>query len=115
MEVEEGKVVWRPATDVFESENEIVIHCDLPGVPKEEINIELVGNQLIISGEHKGVSGFESATSRVRERNIGRFRKIVHLPPETDKDNIQAKYENGLLEIKVPKKPEQKGKKIALQ
>jgi HSP20 family protein len=74
---------------------------DLPGVPKEEINIEVNEDQLFIMGEHKGVEGFESASSRVRERRIGKFRKIVRLPSGTDAENIKARYDNGLLEVKV--------------
>ncbi|KNC96955.1 uncharacterized protein SPPG_07775 [Spizellomyces punctatus DAOM BR117] len=111
----DGDVIWRPAADVFETDDAIVVHVDLPGVPKDEINIEVSGNQLIIHGEHKGVKGFESATSRVRERNIGRFRKIINLPAGVDTDKIQAKYENGLLEVKIPKSQEMKGKQIAIQ
>jgi HSP20 family protein len=57
--------------------------------------------QLIISGEHQGVKGFESASSRVRERRIGKFRKIVRLPSGIDAENIKAKCENGLLEVRV--------------
>ena len=90
------------------------MHVDLPGVPKEEINIDITDDQLVITGVHKGVSGFESASSRVRERNIGRFRKIVRLPAGMDQEKIQAKYENGLLEVKIPKAPGFSGKKITL-
>ena len=97
----EGDIVWRPASDIFETQSDIVIHCDLPGVPKEEINIDVQDEQLIISGTHKGVEGFESASSRVRERRIGKFRKIVRIPSGTDPEKIQAKAENGLLEVKV--------------
>jgi HSP20 family molecular chaperone IbpA len=72
------------------------------------------------------MAGFESATSRVRQRRIGKFRKIVRLPPEVDQDKINAKWylfegqmllnasENGLLEITIPKRPEQLGKRITV-
>ena len=97
----DGDLLWRPAADIFETDTDIVVHCDLPGVKKEEISIDVANEQLIISGEHKGVEGFETASSRVRERRIGKFRKIVRLPSGTDPEHIKAKYDNGLLEVKV--------------
>ncbi|KAJ3180801.1 hypothetical protein HDU85_003880 [Gaertneriomyces sp. JEL0708] len=142
---DKGDVIWRPAADVFETEEAFVIHVDLPGVPKHDIKIEMEGYQLTIHGTSPH-HGFESATSRVRERHIGRFRKIINLPttadvdadvdkadastvnePQSehpsqtnesdsggekqdvqgaavDKPKVKAKYENGLLEVCVPKK-----------
>ena len=69
---------------------------------------------MIIQGNHKGVQGFESASSRVRERAIGRFRKIVRLPSGIDAQKVEAKSENGLLEVKIPKTQDFSHKKISL-
>ncbi|CAG8676029.1 133_t:CDS:2 [Cetraspora pellucida] len=87
MTEKEGDVVWRE------------------GVPKEDISIDLRDRELIIQGESKRAVTYETATSRVRERNLGRFRKHVYLPRElsVEKKDIEAKYENGLLEIKIPR------------
>jgi len=110
-----GEIVWRPAADVFEMDNDIIVHVDLPGVPKDDVKIDCREGELEIHGETKRVEGYEAATSRVRERNIGKFRKLVRLPPGVDYGNIQAKCENGLLEVKVPKGPNYPGiKRIAL-
>ncbi|CAG8847241.1 17099_t:CDS:2, partial [Racocetra persica] len=91
-----------PATDVFETNDYFIIHCDLPGVPREDISIDLRDHELIIQGESKRAATYESATSRVRERNLGRFRKHVYLPRDLtiEQNDIEAKYENGLLETK---------------
>ncbi|CAG8698544.1 14649_t:CDS:2, partial [Acaulospora colombiana] len=62
----EGDTVWRPATDVYDT-NE--------GVPKDEIAIDLRDREIVVSGERKRGPGYEAATSRVRERQIGKFRK----------------------------------------
>jgi len=112
----DGDIIWRPAADIFETETDIVIHCDLPGVPRDEIKIDLRGEtgELVIHGEHKKPEGFESATARVRERRIGRFRKIVRLPSGVNTEGIGAKYEDGMLEVKIPKAGEFKGKKIEI-
>ncbi|CAG8845921.1 27158_t:CDS:2, partial [Racocetra persica] len=101
-----------PATDVFETMEFFIAHVDLPGVPKEDISIDLRDRELIIQGESKGFT-YECATSRVRERNIGRFRKHVFLPRgiSVAKEDIDANYQDGLLEIKIPRgKTEEMGR-----
>ena len=110
----EGDTLWRPATDVFETNENIVVHCDLPGVAKTDLCVDLRGDEMWICGEHRE-HPFESASSRVRERRIGKFRKIVRLPAgEVNKDRIVAKCENGLLEVVIPKVPERVGKRISI-
>ncbi|KAJ3053858.1 hypothetical protein HK097_003230 [Rhizophlyctis rosea] len=104
---------WRPAADIFVSPEALVIHVDLPGVPKNEIQINLKGTDtVIIEGNHQGPKGYESATARVRERNVGKFQKVIRLPTDCDTEKITSAYQNGLLEIKVPKKEESKARKI---
>nr|KAJ3420631.1 hypothetical protein HK105_005452 [Polyrhizophydium stewartii] len=95
----DGDMFWRPATDVYENDTHIIVHVDLPGVPKKEINIEFDGNELIISGSHN--APFESATCRVRERAIGMFKKVVQLPSGIMPEAIKAEYQDGLLALKV--------------
>ncbi|CAG8782135.1 24002_t:CDS:2 [Dentiscutata erythropus] len=75
------------------------------GVPKEDISIDLRDRELIVQGESKRATAYETATSRVRERSLGRFRKHIYLPRDlsSEKMDIEAKYENGLLEIKIPR------------
>ncbi|CAG8571311.1 2255_t:CDS:2 [Acaulospora morrowiae] len=98
----EGDAVWRPASDVYETREAFIVHIDLPGVPREDISVDLRGRELVISGEAKQRS-YEAATSRVRERKVGKFRKYIFLPKyeNLDKDCVEAKYQDGLLEIKV--------------
>ncbi|TPX30898.1 hypothetical protein SmJEL517_g05641 [Synchytrium microbalum] len=107
-----GAVVWRPACDIWDTDNAIVVHIDLPGVPKSEIGLDVVQDQLTVSGTHQGPAGFESASSCVRERNIGSFRKIVRLPGNVDVSKVTAEYQDGLLEVKIPKTPPVHGQKI---
>ncbi|KAL2919172.1 hypothetical protein HK105_201447 [Polyrhizophydium stewartii] len=100
----DGDMFWRPATDVYENDTHIIVHVDLPGVPKKEINIEFDGNELIISGSHN--APFESATCRVRERAIGMFKKVVQLPSGIMPEAIKAEYQDGLLALKIEKPSE---------
>ncbi|CAG8649074.1 5129_t:CDS:2, partial [Acaulospora morrowiae] len=104
----EGDVVWRPSTDVYETNEAIFIHVDLPGVPKEEISVDLRDREIVISGERRRGPSYEAATSRVRERQIGKFRKeniilSYFIDMSLDRESIEAKYLDGLLEIKIPR------------
>eukprot|EP00842_Homolaphlyctis_polyrhiza_P000934 jgi/Hompol1/1841/HPOL_004830-RA len=98
-----GELYWRPATDVYEVDNKIVVHMDLPGVRRNEIEIDFNGDQIVVSGTHLGEQGFEAATAHVRERCVGRFRKVITLPMGVDSSTIKAHFERGMLELKMDK------------
>jgi HSP20 family protein len=105
---------WLPAVDVWETESELVLSVDLPGIPEEEIAVELNENVLTVSGERSRSS--EQSTERYYryERRFGSFSRSVTLPPGVQEDAISAKYENGVLEIRVPKPEEPKPKRIQI-
>jgi HSP20 family protein len=105
---------WLPAVDVWETENELVLSFDLPGIPEENIAVELDDNVLTVSGERSRAA--EQATERYYrfERRFGSFSRGVTLPPGVQEDAIAAKYENGVLEIRVPKPEEPKPKRIQI-
>lgn len=92
-----------PAIDVIDGEKEIVVHTELPGLKKEDIKVEVVDNQLVISGESKSETKFEDHNYVRRERSFGQFKRSVGLPKNVDTHKINAKYENGLLEVTLPK------------
>ena len=101
---------WAPLTDVSENEKEFLIHCELPGLKKEDVKIELLDKVLTISGErnyeHKEKNQ-ENKYTRV-ERSYGKFVRSFSLPPNIDNDKIQAKMQDGVLEINVAKKEQPK-------
>jgi HSP20 family protein len=105
---------WVPALDVWETENEVVYAFDLPGIPEDAISIEVKDETLSISAERtKTEETTEDGFYRF-ERRFGSFARAVGLPQGVDQDQISARYENGVLEIRVPKPMEAKPKKIAL-
>ncbi|KAJ3366402.1 hypothetical protein GGF32_005404 [Allomyces javanicus] len=96
--------LWRPACNVYEVGSDIVIHVDLPGVPKEDIQIDTNDiDEIQIHGEAKRFDEFQAASSRVHERNIGRYRKVIRLLLGCLLTNITARYKDGILEVHVPK------------
>ena len=105
---------WVPALDVWETPSEVVYAFDLPGIPEEDINIEVKDETLTISAERvRAEESNENGFYRF-ERRYGTFARAVGLPQGVDEDNISARYENGVLEIHVPKPEEQKPRKIEL-
>jgi HSP20 family protein len=102
-----------PAVDVDESDNEYIVSADLPGMKKEDISVECIGNQLTISAERK----YESTEGRKqerRERFYGTFQRSFTLPTGIDADRIQASYEGGVLIVHVPKAEQAKPRKISI-
>jgi HSP20 family protein len=105
---------WVPALDVWETPTEVVYAFDLPGIPEDRISIEVKDDNLTVSAEREKV-GETSENGFYRfERRYGTFARAVGLPQGVDQDTISARYENGVLEVRVPKPEEQKPKKIEL-
>jgi HSP20 family protein len=105
---------WVPALDVWETPTEVVYAFDLPGIPEDQINIEVKDDNLTISAERAKIEETNEKGFYRFERRYGSFARAVGLPQGVDQDNISARYENGVLEVRVPKPEEQKPKKIEL-
>ncbi len=109
-------IVWMPAIDLIERDNEIIVKADLPGVDKNNIKIKVDAESISISGEIKKEKKEENETYYREERVFGKFSRVVPLPAEVDPEKAEAKFENGVLEIKVPKvKESKKVKEITLK
>jgi HSP20 family protein len=94
-------VGWIPAVDIEEQEDAFVVEAEVPGVKREDVNIEVSGNELTISGEIK-VREREGIIRR-RTRRVGRFEFRVVLPSEVDPEGVDAKLDDGVLTVRVPK------------
>ena len=98
-----NSTVWCPAVDVLESKDAYLLRAELPGMNKEDFNLEVKNGMLTISGERK----LEDLVSGVRYRSVehvaGKFSRSFHLPENVQQDGIQATYHDGILEIYVPK------------
>ena len=105
---------WVPALDVWETPTEVVYAFDLPGIPEDRISIEVKDENLTVSAEREKIDETSENGFYRFERRHGTFARAVGLPQGVDQDNISARYENGVLEVRVPKPEEQKPKKIEL-
>jgi HSP20 family protein len=105
---------WSPAVDIYETENELVLTAELPGVEEKDVEIKIEDNTLSLKGERK----FERETKEENyhriERAYGSFFRSFSLPNYIDQEKISADYENGLLRVHMPKKAEMKPRKVKI-
>jgi HSP20 family protein len=92
---------WSPPVDIEERDDAYMIEAELPGVDRKDVNIDLVGNELTITGEIKEKE--REGILRRRTRRIGRFEYRVVLPDQVDPENVEAQLKDGVLTVRAPK------------
>jgi HSP20 family protein len=97
----EGVTEWAPAVDATAKNGDLVIRAELPGVKPEDVDISLQDNVLTISGERKAEQEEERGGYYIRERRYGSFSRSFNLPQGTDESKVRARFENGVLEVRV--------------
>ncbi len=106
---------WMPLVDIEETKSDFIIKAELPGLKKDDIKINLDDNVLTIEGERKSEKEDKEKTYHRIERFYGKFYRAISLPKGIDENNIKAKFENGLLEITLPKSEKIKSKNIEIK
>src|SRR4051794_4472719 len=105
---------WNPAMDLVEVEGHFVLKADLPGLAEGDVAIEIQDNTLTLSGERKAEhEAHEKGWYRV-ERSFGRFSRSLTLPEGVDADAVSASFDNGVLEVRIPKPEERKPRKVEI-
>lgn len=109
-----GQRRWVPAMDLVEAEDRFLLRADLPGVPEEDVRIELDDRVLTVSGERKaGLEATNGGYHRV-ERAYGAFSRSLTLPDGVDADGVTARFERGVLEVAIPKPEQRKPRRISI-
>ena len=103
---------WEPAIEVFEKGDKFVIKAEVPGMTEEDIDVSVVGDTLSIRGERKAESEVNEDDYYCCERSYGSFFRSIALPSTVDAKKIEASYDNGVLEVILPKAAEVKPKKV---
>ncbi|MCK6449061.1 MAG: Hsp20/alpha crystallin family protein [Planctomycetes bacterium] len=106
-----------PAVNMAETEKDFLVSVELPGLDEKEIQVQLLGSELVISGERKWEGEKKDKTYHRVESQYGSFRRIVEMPEgaKCDPDAIAATYSKGVLEIRVPKVEPKPAAKIAVK
>ena len=105
---------WIPAMDLVEEKDEYVLHADLPGVSEKDVKIELEDNVLSISGTRKSEHETRKDGYYRVERASGSFSRSLTLPKGVDPESIRAEFENGVLEVRIPKPEERKPRRVEI-
>jgi HSP20 family protein len=106
---------WSPPLDVRETETGFTLRVEVPGVPKDQIQVNLENNTLTIRGEKKQVADESKGKWHHVERTWGSFERSITLPLRVNGEKIVARYQDGVLEIDVPKSDEAKPREIRIE
>lgn len=106
---------WAPALDVNESDTEITVRAEIPGVEPKDLDLAVTGKSLVISGEKRESTEKKSGGVLHRESRYGSFRRAVPLSTEVDADKVAAEFKNGVLTVRLQKSPAAMPKRIAIK
>ncbi len=104
-----------PLINLTEDKDKYYVRAELPGVTGDELDIQVTGNNLAISGQRKIAAEAEGAKYHRREREAGTFSRMIGLPGEVNTDKVEANLDNGILSITVPKAEIAKPKQITVK
>jgi HSP20 family protein len=106
---------WVPSCDIYETDKEIVVKAELPGLKKEDVFVSLENNVLMIRGERKFEEDVKRENYHRVERTYGEFLRSFTLPTFIDANKILAEFKDGLLMVTLPKREEAKPKQIEVK
>jgi HSP20 family protein len=105
---------WVPAMDLAETESHLVLRADLPGMGEDDVSIEIKDNVLTISGERRDEHEEKAEGYHRVERAYGTFSRSLTLPEGIDPDNVEAAFDAGVLEVRIPKPEERKPHRVEI-
>jgi HSP20 family protein len=106
---------WMPAMDVYETDEKVVVTVELPGIDQENVEVSVEDSTLTVSGTREFSSEVAEESYHRIERRYGSFSRAVSLPPQVDTGKVDARFEDGVLSIEVPKLEKARPKKIQIK
>jgi HSP20 family protein len=114
-EMEISRVAWTPAADFYARDDALVLLVELPGLEREDIALEVKDRVLLVSGERRFTRDVKEEHYHRIERSYGKFQRSFSLPFEVDRDDVQATYRNGVLEVTLPRTRPTAARKIVVE
>jgi len=105
---------WVPAMDLVETDDHLVLRADLPGLSRDDVEIEIKDGVLTVAGERRADHEEKSEGFYRVERSFGRFSRSMTLPDGIDADTIAAEFDDGVLEVRIPKPERRKPHRVAI-
>ena len=106
---------WAPPVDVSETDDEVTVRAETPGVAPRDLEITVTGTMLNIAGKKEEKEESEGEDFYRSERRFGSFRRVVELPESIDPDRVSADVENGVVTIRISKKPGQRTRRVEIK
>lgn len=106
--------MWMPAVDISETEHDLVVTAELPGVKKDDVKLSVQDNTLTIKGEKKQEKETKEENYHRVERTYGAFQRTFTLPAFVNSSKIKASFKDGVLKVRLPKREEAKAKEIPI-
>ncbi len=106
---------WFPPLDISETDNEVTIRAEVPGIPSKDVDVSISGTTLTISGEKNESTERRDENFYQSERRFGSFRRMVELPDSIDADKVTAESDNGVITIRIAKKPGTKPRQVEVK
>lgn len=107
--------VWSPRVDIYETNDDIVVECELPGMHKDDIHVDVEGDRLSIRGERNEEKETEGRSYYRSERHYASFDRSFTLPAGIEADQVEAEYRDGILSIVLPKTETAKAKHVKVK
>jgi len=105
----------QPAVEISEEKEQVIVKAEIPGLKREEIQVNLTDSLLTISGERKEEVEKKEKGYYYSERSYGSFRRSIQLPAEVKPDRVSASFKDGVLEIRLPKTEQAKQKGVTIK
>ena len=112
---EEERWMTSPRAELTQTDEEVLLKLEVPGIEAKDINIEVGKDSISISGERKQEHREEKEGVTRTEFHYGKFQRIIPLPVKIDNTNTTAEYKDGILNLKLPKAEEEKNKVVKVQ
>lgn len=111
----QAPAIWQPAAEIFETDHEVVVRAELPGIDPKNVDITVTDDTLTIKGEARAEQEEKGRNYYRRELRYGAFVRSLALPAEVKGDAAKASYKNGILEIRVPKSERARPKQVKVE
>ena len=106
---------WMPAMDVYETDEKVVVTVELPGIKAEDVEVSVEDSTLTVGGTREFSSEVTEESYHRIERRYGSFSRAVSLPPQVDTGKVEARFDDGVLSVEVPKVEKARPKKVQIK
>lgn len=106
---------WLPTADVYETDDELVVKFEVPGVTLQDVSLAVNGNNLILRGEKKRSEAAKSAKYHCMERGFGKFKRVVHIASPVNTHQATTELVEGVLKITFPRVPNRRGDEVPIR